>query len=108
AVERIEQLQARSPTAGYPVKEGLPSNNAHLLFEDSRRDIWVSFVATSTPALCKWVRRTGRFHSFGIEDGLISSDTISSMCEDDRGNVWFGFGTRGQKGGVLARYRDGR
>jgi ligand-binding sensor domain-containing protein/signal transduction histidine kinase len=108
SVQRIEQLATTPPKAIYRSRNGLPSNSIYRIFEDSRGDIWISFYEQPGELLSKWERATNSFRNFRKEDGLVTSERISSICEDRHGNIWLGFGLRGSRGGVVARYSTGR
>ncbi|HSE98810.1 MAG TPA: two-component regulator propeller domain-containing protein, partial [Blastocatellia bacterium] len=107
-VQRFEQLAATPPKAVYTVANGLSGNNIYRTFEDSRGDIWVSVPDAQGGILSRWDRATGRFHSFGKDNGLVSSEGVTAICEDRQGDIWLGFGSRFSRGGVIARYRGGR
>jgi signal transduction histidine kinase/ligand-binding sensor domain-containing protein len=107
ALQRIEQLATTPPIALYKTTDGLPSNNIYTIFEDSRGDLWISFLDLQGRLLCKWDRATNTFHSFGKEEGLSISEIITSITEDRQGNIWFGLGDRASRGGMIGRY-DGR
>src|SRR5207247_6723973 len=53
--------------------------------------------------LSRWERATESIHIFTEADGLPSGMAASSIAEDARGDLWFGFYVGG-----LARYRDRR
>ncbi len=104
AAQRIEQLSSIRPKAIYATKDGLPADRVYRIFEDSRGDIWFSFLSPSLAPLAKWERATNRFRLFGEREGLASSHEISSFCEDRQGNLWMGFLAAGIEGGGMARY----
>jgi ligand-binding sensor domain-containing protein/signal transduction histidine kinase len=106
-LQRLDQLTTAKPTAIYTTKNGLPSNNIYRVLEDSKGDIWVSFLSIWNGLLCKWERATDSFRIYGKEEGLTASSPISSICEDRQGNIWFGFGNLTYKGGQIARF-DGK
>lgn len=104
AAQRIEQLSSIRPKAIYATKDGLPADRVYRIFEDSRGDIWFSFLSPSLAPLAKWERATNRFRLFGEREGLASSHEIASFCEDRQGNLWMGFSAAGIEGGGMARY----
>ena len=106
-LQRIGQLATTPPIALYKTKDGMPGDNIYSIFEDSRGDIWISFLDLSGGMLCKWERATNTFRTFGKENGLNTSEIITSINEDKRGNIWFGIGNRSARGGMIGRY-DGK
>ncbi len=61
-------------------------NNAWLVFEDSRKQLWVA--AVNGGALYVFNRNANRFEVF--DKSLIN---INSITEDKAGNIWVGLGT---------------
>jgi signal transduction histidine kinase/ligand-binding sensor domain-containing protein len=106
AVQRLQQLANATPKI-YTIKEGLPDNRIYRIFEDSRRDIWISFLDRKDGMLCRWERATNTFHRYGQEQGLVASEDISSINQDRKGNVWLGFGSATPGVGLMARF-DGK
>jgi signal transduction histidine kinase/ligand-binding sensor domain-containing protein len=106
-LQRIEELMTTSPKAVYTTKNGLPTDHAYRIFEDSKGDLWISFMTPAGGLVGKWERATNRFRSYGKEEGFAVSTVISSICEDRQGNIWFGFGSQAFKGGQVARF-DGK
>jgi ligand-binding sensor domain-containing protein/signal transduction histidine kinase len=103
-IEKLEQLASLSPKAVYTVRDGLPDNRIYRIFEDSRKDVWISFMDVTGGLLCRWERATNRFHRYGFAQGLVASESISSINEDRKGNLWFGFGSAVAGAGLLARF----
>ena len=100
---RVAQLASAAPSAHYTTGAGLSSDNIHRVFEDSRGDLWITYLASSAHAVTRWERATGAFHNYGEEHGLAPGNPASAFAEDAAGNVWLGF-----RGGGLARYAAGR
>lgn len=61
-------------------------NNAWLIFEDSRKQVWVS--AANGGALYVFNRNANRFEVF---DKTLTS--LNSISEDKQGNIWVGYQT---------------
>src|SRR5262245_39353002 len=98
----LEQLERARPRAVYTEADGLPTNEIFRLFEDSRRDIWISTLGKANAALTRWDRASESFHTYPPVDGIPEA-APTAFCEDSAGNLWIGF----YAGGLL-RYRDGR
>lgn len=109
------QLAQMSPSARYTTGDGLTGDSIFRLFEDSRRDIWISAIkperdynkgddtiASGGDALTRWERETGTIHLYTKADGVPQS-APTAFAEDGAGNLWIGFND-----GYLVRYRDGR
>lgn len=102
-VRRAEELAGRQPSAVYSASDGLVSDRAYHIFEDSRGDIWIStFPDAKQFGLTRWERSTGKFYAYLKKDGLPETACASSFAEDAAGNLWFGFND-----GIMARYRAG-
>jgi signal transduction histidine kinase/ligand-binding sensor domain-containing protein len=103
-VSRFEDLGRTPPKRIYTKKDGLHGNEAFMMFEDSRGDIW---IATDTgggeDCLARWNRKTDTITSFSSLGGLPKNNGPVSYAEDKHGNVWIGYFFGG-----LARFKDGR
>ena len=102
---RLSDFSRELPERIYTKRDGLISDNLFRLFEDSRGDLWLSFMADPAVELERWDRRTDRFQTFSEKDGLPASLklTPSVFAEDRAGAIWAGL----YDGGLL-RYRNGR
>lgn len=98
-VERLEDLARAVPKAVYTTRDGLADDYISRLFEDSRGDIWISSFHPPV-MLTRWERATGRFHRYGVGDGLPDDNWANAFAEDQAGHVWLGL-----HNGGLARYR---
>jgi ligand-binding sensor domain-containing protein/signal transduction histidine kinase len=98
----LEQLRRTRPRAVYTEADGLPTDMIFRLFEDSRRDIWISTMGKASACLTRWDRATETFHVYRPSDGIPEA-APTGFCEDSAGNLWIGF-----YAGGLVRYRDGR
>ncbi|HVQ38581.1 MAG TPA: two-component regulator propeller domain-containing protein, partial [Pyrinomonadaceae bacterium] len=109
------QLAQLRPLAHYTTQNGLSDNHIYRLFEDSRKDIWLSAIKpyrdlnkvdSSIPPganmLTRWERNTNSFHQYTLADGVPQS-APNAFVEDAAGNLWIGFSD-----GYLMRYRGGR
>ncbi|HWX40284.1 MAG TPA: two-component regulator propeller domain-containing protein [Blastocatellia bacterium] len=96
------QITHARPKAIYTRDDGLPANLIFRLFEDSRRDIWISTLGDSKSVLTRWERRTETFHQYTTADGIPHA-APTAFCEDGSGSLWIGL----YEGGLL-RYREGR
>jgi ligand-binding sensor domain-containing protein/signal transduction histidine kinase len=97
----VQQLARARPKAIYQERDGLPTDFIFRLFEDSRRDIWISTLGNPRAVLTRWDRATETFHTYGPPDDIPEA-APTAFCEDSAGNLWIGF----YEGGLL-RYRDG-
>lgn len=100
---RVEELFNERPIAHYTMKDGLPGNYVHDIYEDRQGDIWISIELTSTTGVVRWERATGKFYAYSKSDGLSAVESFWSICEDRQGNLWIGSGNGG-----IARYQDRR
>jgi ligand-binding sensor domain-containing protein/two-component sensor histidine kinase len=104
-VRNISELPHHNPVAVYGRRDGLASDLADALFEDSRGDIWIG-TGNGTQergGVAKWERKTGVLRVFSEADGLSAAAMPSAFAEDSAGNVWIGLFTGG-----LLRYSGGR
>lgn len=66
-------------------REGsLPINKVLSIFEDSRKDIWVT---TQGGGVCRFIPATKSFESFNSTQGL-PNDVVFHIEEDDKGLFW--------------------
>ncbi len=79
----------------FTTEEGLPSNSASSLLEDSQGNIW---IATSG-GLCRYDGKT--FRAYTMEDGL-AGNSVGALFEDSQGHLWMGI-----DGGGVQKF-DGR
>jgi signal transduction histidine kinase len=98
----VAQISRARPKCIYRTKDGLPTDNIFRLFEDSRRDIWISTLGNPDAVLARWDRATETIHRYLRADGIPDS-APTAFCEDGAGNLWIGF----YNGGLL-RYRAGQ
>jgi signal transduction histidine kinase/ligand-binding sensor domain-containing protein len=102
-VSNLEQLSQVAPKAVYTAKDGLAADNCFGLFEDSRRNIWVSFRGDKDERLVRWNRATGTFQTFSEINGLPRGSQPDFFCEDLSGAIWMSLWHGG-----LVRYQNGR
>jgi signal transduction histidine kinase/ligand-binding sensor domain-containing protein len=102
-VSKVEQLSRVAPKAVYTTKDGLAGNHVLGLFEDSRRNIWVSFRGNKNERLVRWDRAAGTFHTFSEADGLPRGSQPEFFCEDISGAIWMSLWNGG-----LVRYHNER
>lgn len=62
----------------------LPSNSLNVLYEDSKKNLWIGF---DEGGLSCYNRKNNSFTNFTVEDGL-PDNTIVGILEDDHGNLW--------------------
>lgn len=70
----------------FSMSDGLPSNIVHDIFEDSRGLVWLATDA----GLFEFV---GEEIKFRKELSRLQGESVNSICEDGKGNLWFS--TRG-------------
>jgi signal transduction histidine kinase/ligand-binding sensor domain-containing protein len=103
-IERIEDLDGKSPTETYNSANGLISDKNIRVFEDSTGNIWIATDHGSKQyGLTRWERSTGKFRQFFQQDGLPELAIATAFAEDKSGGLWFGF-----VDGGISRYRNGR
>jgi len=100
-VRRVEDLAHARPDRVFTTRDGLPGDSIYALYEDSRRDIWISVVGPDVVTL--WSRADGSIRSFRQGEDGRPLGTPTAFAEDRAGNVWMSFYWRN-----LARYRDGK
>ncbi len=100
AASRIEGILNSRPIAHYTLRDGLPSDKLHTIYEDSRGDIWISVSPGDETRVARWERATGAFLTYAQNDGLPARGSVSTVCEDKAGNLWVGF-----EQGDVARFR---
>ncbi len=103
---KVEQLAKTPPKAVYTVKDELPNNEVHRLFEDSHGDIWISLL--SATALSRWERATETLHNYEA-GGDLPLGTPTAFYEDREGHLWIALYTwSGLYPNGLVRYSSGR
>lgn len=104
ASDDFAEIKTVPPLAIYTTKDGLAANQVFRLFEDSRNNIWIATVKTTTNGLAVWESTTGKVRDLGDSPGLpaLKDNLPRSFGEDSAGSVWVGF-TNG-----LARYAQGQ
>jgi signal transduction histidine kinase/sugar lactone lactonase YvrE len=86
-VDGVEKLVNAKPAQIYTTEHGLPSNKIRVVFEDSNRDVWMSF--DDKPGhLTRWRRETGEFQTFTKEHGIPENCVPQSFREDAAGNLY--------------------
>ena len=70
--------------AAFGLREGLGSGRVRVLFEDSRRALW---IGTAGGGLTRWA--DGQFATFTMSNGL-PSDSITALAEDAEKRIWVG------------------
>jgi signal transduction histidine kinase/streptogramin lyase len=86
-------LDGRKPTTVYGRENGLTSNGALQIFEDSLGDIWVS-TRGNDPSLNGLSRlRVGgnSFESFTEKEGYPLGRSPATFAQDKTGNIWIAF-----------------
>ena len=100
ATKDFRVLARNPPRVAYDTHDGLKGDDMFHIFEDSRRDLWISTFPTG---LSRWSRATENFHTFTEAEGFPSDKSAASFAEDRNGNLWLGF----YEGG-LTRYAGDR
>lgn len=100
----FDSLASQKPLATYTHRDGLKGDSVFHIFEDSKRDLWISVrpIPGDYGGLSRWNRATEKFYTFSEAEGFPSGKSASAFAEDRAGNLWFGF----YEGG-LARYTNG-
>jgi signal transduction histidine kinase/ligand-binding sensor domain-containing protein len=91
--QNFASLDGARPSATYSQQEGLKSNGIFQIFEDSRKNIWVSTRGADATGHGVAILRAGesRFVAFTADDGLPDGRSATSYVEDKNGNIWMGF-----------------
>lgn len=92
ATKDFHTLARQVPRATYDHRDGLKSDAAFHIFEDSHYDLWIS---TAPSGLSRWSRATEKFYTFSETEGFPPDKAASSFAEDRNGNLWFGFSDGG-------------
>jgi ligand-binding sensor domain-containing protein/signal transduction histidine kinase len=103
---RLEDLARMVPKAIYTTQDGLASNVADGLYEDSRGDIWIGMTNSRTSSLgvvSRWKRSTQTIQVYSESDGIPTFARPRRFIEDGAGTIWIGL----WQGGLL-RYANGR
>lgn len=101
-VANFGDLARTPPKKVYTTADGLFDTGVFAIFEDSRKDIWISSTDTNN-TLLRFERSTEKIYQYTTADGLPKGNGAISFGEDAAGNVWIGFYL-----GVLYRYKDGK
>jgi signal transduction histidine kinase len=103
ASDNFAQIKTAKPLAVYTTKDGLAAWQVFRLFQDSRDNIWISTVSSSTNGLARWEHATDTMRDLANSPGLpsLKDNLPRSFVEDRVGNVWIGFNDG------LARYTQG-
>jgi signal transduction histidine kinase/ligand-binding sensor domain-containing protein len=99
-------LAGQKPLAEYDRRNGLKGNQMYRIYEDRRKDIWISVRApasTGELGLSKWNRKDETFYSFSETENFPAGKSPSAFAEDANGDLWIGL----YEGGLL-HFRDGR
>ena len=104
AADHLSAVKTARPLNVYTTKDGLASQQAFRLFEDSRGNMWISTRAQTGVGLARWESASERVLDLSHSPELASlkDDETRSFGEDLAGNVWIGFNYG------LARYAGGR
>jgi ligand-binding sensor domain-containing protein len=92
----LEKLAVTSPLARYTAADGLRRDDVYRLHEDARGDIW---VGTMGGGAFRWRRDSQHFERIAS-----LADSASAFADDNAGNVWLGWFSRGK----LSRFRHGQ
>lgn len=65
----------------------LPKNDVRVIFEDSKKTIW---VGTNGGGLCRMDRTTGTFSQFIPSNSSLNANDVRAITEDKKGNLWIG------------------
>jgi signal transduction histidine kinase/ligand-binding sensor domain-containing protein len=87
-IRRLEDLATASPQV-YTTRDGLAQDNINRLFEDSRGDIWIAPFIPRREVLTRWDRASGRFQTYGPEDGVPAFNAATGFYEARRGVLFF-------------------
>ena len=100
---RFEDLSTSAPQK---ITIGTKPAEIFRLFEDSRRDIWITTLGTAFE-LWRWERAKNLWHDLTQEVNFGRYRIGSAFVEDKAGNLWIGTGSD-RDDAALIRYRDGQ
>jgi ligand-binding sensor domain-containing protein len=103
---KIEALERMKPKAIYTTQDGLASNVADALYEDSHGDVWIGMTNSRTGSLgviSRWKRSTQTMQVYSESDGIPPFARPRCFMDDGAGAIWIGL----WQGGLL-RYSNGR
>jgi ligand-binding sensor domain-containing protein len=100
--DSFEAIKTAKPIMVYSQKNGF-NPEAFRLFEDSRANIWISVIGSTTYGLRRWERESNSMIDLSQSEGfaILKDNLARSFAEDRSGNVWIGF----NKG--VGRYAQG-
>jgi ligand-binding sensor domain-containing protein/signal transduction histidine kinase len=102
----VAELARTPPKAVYTTKNGLPSDEIFRLFEDSRGDLWIGSLGSTS--ISRWERATETIHNYPPGNGM-PFGVPTAFYEDREGNVWIAIYTfAGLHPNGLIRYSQGR
>jgi signal transduction histidine kinase/ligand-binding sensor domain-containing protein len=92
-VSDFRQLDGRPPSATYDTSSGLISDGMFQIFEDSKRNIWVSTRGSNSAmnGVSILAPGTNTFRTITEAQGYPKGRSPSSFLEDSQGRVWLGF-----------------
>lgn len=96
----LNSLAQQKPAAVYDHNDGLPSDRMYCMFEDTKKNLYVSTRVdsdTSGNGLSVWMPEKNKFRRFTEAEGFPANKSPSSFATDAAGNLWFGF----YEGGVV-------
>jgi signal transduction histidine kinase/ligand-binding sensor domain-containing protein len=101
-VNNFRELSRTPPKRIYTTRDGLFKDVIFNIFEDSRKDIWIS-AADGVNSLQRWDRKTDKIIPYPNVEGIQPDNGGAvSFGEDSAGDVWVSFFFGG-----LVRYRNG-
>jgi len=101
AAARPDKLRGAVPYQIFDRSTGLGETDIFRVFEDSRRDLWISTVNPHNE-LVRWERATGQFHHWTLADGWPPDAVAAAIRESQSGALWFGTYLE------VVRFRNGR
>ena len=89
----FSRLGGKPPAATFTRDNGLKSNGAFQIFEDSSGAMWVSTRGAdpSGHGVSRMRKGESRFTPFSEKDGLPDGKSAAAFAEDRFGHIWMGF-----------------
>lgn len=100
------QFEDLADTQFEKIETGAVAPEIFRIFEDSRGDIWIATIG-STSELLRWERDRNIWHNHSAAAGFTGNQIGTAFAEDANGNLWIATGSDFNDNSLI-RYRDGQ